>query len=488
MNRRELLLHTTGVGAAVAAVGVSINAAEFGTQGDGSADDAPALQAALDHVGASGGGTVYLPKPRVHYRIATGLTLPSYTVLAGAAPVHYPYNAGNRGVCALVADFSDARQWMIEPATRGAAGRKLAHDDVVSGVLPQGVTYNCGVRDLLLTSKGKVPFGGIRMHGCPGSIVSGVSVDRVGCGLLVNYSFGGSYQLLVNSLYYGVVAWDDCNANTFSIHCLHAPPWPKSIPPEYRLPFMAQMKGHYATTLALSSEEHLQRPYGLVCGSVSSTSIGNVFEAIIEQFPGGIFLYKAYATDLRQCYLEGNADVMDCGLAASRSRFSIQAFHAFLSGTGTLFDFGTDVQARIASSGILNAATFGKPPQNDGFSSLLFEGVSPTVPGAPIQPGIRYGGSTGPWLPLQLRPGWRAATKEIPAVRLDPYAHRVELRGEIAGAGDREGFVLPSPCRPPARRRYAVAGGEVTIDTDGSVHVKAADGAVSLDGVSFALW
>jgi hypothetical protein len=463
------------------------DAADFGVLGDGKADDAPAIQRALDHAGSQGGGVVFLSQPKVHYRLTKGLKLPSYVTLEGPAPVHYPYNAGNKGACALVAEFAEHREWIIEAATT-EHGLSFAYNKLVGRSLPQGVTYNCGVKNVLLTSKGAVPFGGIRMHGCPGSFVEGVCIDRVGCGLLVNYTFCGSYNLVVNTLYYGVAAWDDANANIFTVHCMHAPPWPTRVPVEYQLPFMTQMKEHFDTTLNLSTKDHYDRPYGILCGSIASTSIGNVLDATVEQFPGGMFLYNAYSTDIRQCYLEGNPDKMVCGLAASRSRFSVQAFHAYLSGTGAVFDFGIEVLGKIFGSGILYAATFGKPPRDDGASLLILEGIQPSMPGAPMQRGIRYMTNEMSWNTLVLRSSWRAAEDEAPAVRFDPWSQRVEFKGAVKGAGDSIVFMLPPQCRPSGLRHYKVPGGEVSIHPDGTARVLAERASVSLDGISFARW
>lgn len=487
MNRRDILTAATATAAGLPSLTMAIDASEFGVIGDGVADDVSAIQSAIDHAGRQGGGVVFLPQPKVHYRISRGIKLPSYVILSGTSPVRYPYNAGNRGVCALVADFKDSKEWMIEPDTR-AADRPFAFNQLVYDALPQGVTYNCGVIDLLLTSKGRIPFGGIRMHGCPGAFVDRVSIDRVGCGLLVNYSFGGSYRLLVNSLYYGVAAWDDANANTFEVQCLHAPPWPREVPPEYRLPFMVQMREHFATTLSLSSNDHATRPYGLLCGSIGSTSIGNVFDAVVEQFPGGIFLYNAYATDIRQCYLEGGPGRMACGIAASRSRFTVHALHAYLSGTGAVFDFGIDVSAKVFGSGILDAATFGKPPHDDGLSLLILEGVDPALPSAPMQRGIRYATKEAQWLSLALASGWRAADEDLPAARFDPWSHRIEFKGSITGGKNGPCLILPATCRPPHRRRYAVPGGRIEISPDGTASVIADEATVSLDGIAFSRW
>lgn len=489
VNRRQVLAGASVVSASATVAPFKTEVQAFGAKGDGVTDDRAAIQAALDHVGAQGGGVVQLAPPKIHYRIAGGLKLPSNVIIEGPGPVRYPFNAGNPGACALVADFDDIRQWVIEPNTT-AQGRSIAHDNLIVGALPDGVTYNCGVRNLLLTSKGKVPYGGIRMHGCPGSLVEGVSIDRVGCGLLVNYSFGGSYKAQVHSLYYGVAAWDDANANVFEIYCAHSTPWPKTVPSNYLLSFMAQMAGHFSNTLMLSEDGHATRPYGLLCGSIQSTSVNNVFDLVVEQFPGGIFLFNAYATDLRRCYIEADRGRMMSAITASRSRFGIQALHAYLSGTGMIFDFGIDVLARIFASGIIDAARFGKPPVDDGASLLIFEGVDPAIPGAPVQRNIRYASKEARWIPLSLQSGWRPTENgfDAPAVRLDPWSHRVELTGTMAAGRDGICFYLPETCRPPRRKRYMVAGGQLSVDLDGSARIAATDATISLDGITFGRW
>ena len=486
MNRRELLIGASAAGVAVDAALPRIDAAAFGVTGDGRTDDAAAIQAALDHAGSRGGGAVRLPLPKVHYRIASGLVLPSHVSLEGEIPVAYSFNAGNAGACALVADFADPSRWMIETATRTGGGR-IGFNQVMGGALPDGVTYNCGVRNLLLTSKGKVPYGGIRMHGCPGSFVDGVSINRVGCGLLVNHCSGGIYRANIRALYYGVAAWDEANGNVFQVYCTQSTPWPKTVPPSYQLPFMAQMAGHFADTLKLSSDAHGERPYGILCGSIASTSTGNAFDAVIERFAGGLFLYNAYVADFRQSYLESEASGMVCALTASRSRFSIQSLHAYLSGSGALFDFGIDVTAKIFASGILDAASFGKPPLDDGSSLLLIEGIAPPMHGAPLQRGIRYAGKIPEWIDLSLRSGWRTAG-EVPAVRVDPWSYRVEWKGSMTGGQAGVACVLPPSCRPPRRGRYRVAGGQVEITPDGVVTVQPDDVTVDLDSIGFSRW
>lgn len=493
MDRRQVLVGASTV-VGVAATTTRLDVALFGVTGDGSTDDAPGIQAALNYVGRHGGGAVFLPSPAVHYRISRGLKIPSHVILEGPTPVRYPFNAGNKGACALVADFLDFQQWIIEPETH-VKGESVAFNGLIGGELPDGVTYNCGVRNLLLTSKGKIPFGGIRMHGCPGSIVENVSIDRVGCGLLVNYSFGGFYRVQTQALYYGVVAWDDVNASTFEVYCAQSTPWPKTVPPLYRLSFMVQLDGNFSNTLKLSSDEHAARPYGILCGSIRSTAISNTFDAVVERFPGGIFLYNAYATDFRRCYLEADAGSMACAVVASRSRFSIQGLHAYLSGTGALFDFGIEVLGKIYGSGILNPAVFGKAPFDDGTSQLIFEGIDPAMPGAPTHRGVRYVMRDLEWIPLSLRAPWRVAGDgyAAPAVRFDPWSHRIEFRGAMAGGKEGAFATLPQPCRPTHRCRYRVPGGTVEILLDGTAHVSPDQAfsnanVISLESIGFARW
>jgi hypothetical protein len=110
------------------------------------------------------------------------------------------------------------------------------------------------------------------------------------------------------------------------------------------------------------------------------------------------------------------------------------------------------------------------------------------LPGAPTQRGIRYVGREPVWVPLKLGAGWRADAGEVPAVRFDPFSHRIEFKGTLAGSGNGLGFVLPASCRPPGPRRYAVPGGQFTISADGSARIAATDAAVSLDGIGFSRW
>lgn len=488
MDRRNFL-SSLAAGASASATSFEVDATEFGAVGDGTQDDAPFIQAALDKVGAQGGGSVLLPPPKRHYRLGKGLKIPSHVCLEGPAPVRYPFNAGNSGACALVATFDDPQQWVIEPKT-SVSNRPLRFDETLAKSLPDGATYNCSIRNLLITSQGAVPYGGIRMHGCPGSIIQGVAIDRVGCGVLINYSFGGHYQVHVNSLYYGLIAWDDANANIFEIYSSQAHPYPKEVPDPYVMPFFRQINEHFVDTLKLESNAHRSRPYGVMCGSIASTCTGNAFDAVVERFAGGVFLYNAYATAIRQCYIEADAGVSACCIAASRSRFSVEALHAYVSGSGAIFDFGLNVAGDITCSGILHAGRFGKPPVEDGSSAITFSGLDLTIPGTPLTPSLRYSGRATPWRTLPLRGGWvHGVAPHIPfAARMDAFSHKVELRGMIIGGQPGRVTTLPTECRPTRQLRLQAAGGLVDIGADGAVTIQSEGDTMAFDGLTFGRW
>ena len=84
-------------------------AGDFGVKADGSADDSPALQRALDHAGKAGGGTVLLPRGIAVLKAP--VTIPAGVELRGGylgVPVRAWYNKISTLVIDCDADAKDA--------------------------------------------------------------------------------------------------------------------------------------------------------------------------------------------------------------------------------------------------------------------------------------------------------------------------------------------------------------------------------------------
>jgi hypothetical protein len=456
------------------------------------------------------------------YLISQGLKIPSHVTLEGCAPARYPFNAGNANSSALLAKFNDPFQWVIEPKTR-VAQQPVPYNVLVTGSAQNEFTINCCVRNLVITSlefdengnRRSVPYGGIRMHGCPGSIVENVAIDNVGCGLLVNFSTGGNYVVHTLTHYYGVACWEDANANSFDVYSTRKDTsLGQSIPNAYLMPFMSELDGHLISE-GLSTNTHYNRPFGLLVGATGNrASVNSSFDVTVENFSGGIFQRRALAMDFGRLYVEASPPAVDIVMVAARSSFNAATLHADISEDGgmrwgSLFDFGNEVTARIAPNGMIFAANFGTVSSNDS-TRIVLDGVKPNdgthrtgvpdngfTPNCPLQANVVYGFST-PWHPLttpvadgtttMFQNGWSnvGGVSIDAAYRLQGDTGAVQLRGFISGGPTGTiSFTLPAGFRPFKRRAFRTVGGDIVIDMDGTVTAYTDGGTVGLDGIAF---
>lgn len=445
----------------------TISVKDFGAKGDGVTDDRAAIQAALDFAGTGGGG-VKVRLPRGNYRITSGLKLPSYVGIYGDTPSRYPYAASNPNISKIIADFTDPNQWVVEPKVT-ISGTPIAYNVIVAGSLPNGACYNCSVEDLMITSVNALPYGGIRMHGAPGGIVRDVSVYRVGCGLLVNYSFGGAYECHLHTAYYGAAIWGEANANRVEVYCARMPAYTGVVPTGYLLPFMSSLNGILTTTYKLSTNAHYQRSIGLMVGSLASTTANvRVVEATCERFEDGAFFLNSYSTFVGGLYVEGSTSEVSHGVIASNCTLSVSAIHQFLSGTGALFDFGNNVDAYINYNGSGFAAGFGKLPEVETASELRLGTLKPGFMSLANQFNVKFPDKDGDWI----TPTLTGAT--ILTTPNNPFAYRinrngkVEVRGGLTGiSGTPTVFTFPAGFRPYYRQMFNGFGG--TADVHGSI-------------------
>jgi hypothetical protein len=465
----------------------SISVKDFGAVGDGVTDDTVAIQNALNYVGSTGGGTVYLPKTNGNYRITSGLRIPSYVTLEGSAVSGYPYNGSSTG-SSLVANFTNANQWVIDSATT-SGGNPIAYNAFITN-LPDGDTFNCTVKNLEITVSGSVvPYGGIRMQGCPGSVVDNVSVVGTGTGLLVNCCFLGSYKFNCIPLYYGIVAWNSCNGNYFDVHANLQTPT-STVPSGYLLPFMNSLNGVLVPSYKLNTNSYYNSTIGMIVGGDGTvTSVSNNILCVVEQFTVGVFLAYAYATVFNELYVEADTNVCTTAFVSAFSRFTISSLHAYLSGTGNAVDMGTSNNGDISPTGIIYTAGYGYGPYNDYTSLVTINNVKPNAfgPSTPQPQNLVYTSGSQDWVSPSLINSWvSASTPNTPAgYRVNARTGNVELQGLVSGGSSGTiAFTLPAGYRPLNSVYFATNGGGVEVTAGGSVYITGT--TVGLNGVFFA--
>lgn len=434
---------------------IVVTDASWGAKGDGTSDDYTAIQSALDYAEQQGGGDVVLPLTlNSQYRITRGLKIGSYTRLRGLGPCRYPFNAGNRS--ALVADFSEFRQWIIEPKTLHQ-GNSFAYNEMIAdkvgvgGGLPSTPTFNCSIANLVITSKNTLPYGGIRLHGCPGSVINNVSVHNVGCGVLINCCFGGRYSVHTLSAYYGVVAFDDVNGNSFEIYAARMESYSGVVPDAYQTAAYKNIYNKFISVHGLAKNDHFNRSTGLIFMSGGTTNNTNVVEYVGERFTNALFVLYTYSLLFTKFYVESDQDVMLTAIAGARSDIKIDTFHAYMSGGGEYFDTGFVQKMDISVNGIAFARSWGSiQAENATYVKIRNRSIDEFGPTTP-QYNLIYD-KAGAWKSPTFTNGATSAPDPDTPAAYRKQDTKVYLKGSVvATAANVPAFTLPQGYRPPQR-------------------------------------
>lgn len=460
--------------------GAAYSVLDFGATGDGVTDDYAAIQAALTYAGANGGGTVELSKATNKYRITQGLKIPSYVTLKGTAMSSFPYN-GSTGSSQLVADFTDANQWVIDTATT-VGGSPVAYNAFVTG-LPDGATFNCCIRDLQIGSVGTMPYGAVRMQGCPGAVTENVSCVDTATGLLVNNCWSGKFRFHARTPYYGVIVYGGSGANIFDIVCEQEAGGSATVPAGYLMPFMNDLNGSMVSVLKLTTEAHYNRPWGLItAGDPSNLPNNNTFNIDIEQYSGGWFSYYGYSSTFNRFYFEGN----DFVVVSAYSQWNANSFHAYGPGS-TLVDLGTYNNIVWSPIGLKNYASWGTGPYPDVYSNMTVIGAEPTFGPATPQFNMFYTSGSLSATVTSFLNSWANTGSPLQdcGYTLEKQTNTVNLHGGVnSGTAPSVAFNLPLGYRPLYRKLFSCYGGTVQVDPNGDVTILSGTG-VTLDGIYF---
>jgi hypothetical protein len=486
INASQIIYDPAGLGAVPTTVQTklreTVSVKDFGAVGDSNGtpgngtDDYAAIQAALDYVGNTGGGTVLLPKTDGQYRITQGLKIPSYTTLQGVAPDRYPFNGGTADNSCLFADFTIANQWVIDTsATVVATGLPYAYNEFCNNVAPN-FAFNSGVRDLFVRAAGIMPWGGIRIQGCPGAVVDNVSITGCGTGMLVNFTFGAYFSVHCLTPYYGVIAWENVNANNWEVYCAANQPVAQTVPAAYLQPFMNALNGQMVPTLKLNTNDHYNRSWGMIIGADGgATSTNNSLDLTVERYSGGLFQLFSYGTVFNKFYFEGSGlPEMRYACVSANSLWVANTLHAFLSDPACYFvDLGVVNNIRWTPIG-LKVGSYGFGPFPDVFSLVTIDGVGASFGPAVPQFNMFYTAGSLRGTVTAFQNSWTNVGVPYDVVQyiLKKQVGEVVLTGGITGGGaGTVAFNLPAGYRPLYRTKNVVPGGEVQIDPNGNVTV-----------------
>lgn len=219
----------------------------------------------------------------------------------------------------------------------------------------------------------------------------------------------------------------------------------------------------------------------MIVGSLNSGSVGNTFTGTtLERYSTSLFLYNATAANFDEVYMEASAN--EVCIAAAFSRWNIDAWHAFMSGTGNYFDLGTNIAAIINPSGIPFVAGWGSGPYTGNNNSLLVltANLSYTV----AQTNVIYPYFNSPFAMPALQNNWKdistVSTEVECGFRINQRTGNGEGQGEVYdGVPGTLICTLPVGQRPYKRHTFPT----VVINADGTV-IGTANPA-NLNGVFF---
>jgi hypothetical protein len=341
-----------------------VSVKDFGAVGDGTTDDTAAIQAAINSfcvtssANNTGGGTVFFPAGK--YRITSTLLIGYGVTLQGLGAGGYPFIGSNAQISEIYADFgSTVNQWAIDSATyMTSGGAKVAYNAWVNGSIDTDYNslHNVAIKGLYIVDANEalqtnVPWGAIRLVGCPNAIISDVSILGFGIGVQLNTSFGTTVTNITSlNNYYGLMAYNANNNITVQGQFDQIVSPAQLTVPTGRIPSWMPTASDFTGTSFYMNGSHYQSSKGVTIAATQAIgSNSSNINVITQYYQDSVFLYNSYANTIQNLYSEGSA-VQNC-ISSAYASYSCTNLHNFTSTSSCVIDAGYQTIGEINVGG-----------------------------------------------------------------------------------------------------------------------------------------
>lgn len=344
--------------------GAVVNILDFGAVGDGVTDDTVAIQAAIDSLAPTnaanflGGGTVYIPAGK--FRVTSTLLIGYGITLQGNGAGGYPFVNADAQISEIYADFgANVNQWVIDSATyQTSGGARFAYNAWANASVDSdyNALHNVAIKGILIRDANEalqtnIPWGAIRLIGCPNAIIDCVSILGFGVGIQLNTCFGTSITKttgLVN--YYGLMCYNANNAIIVQAQFDQIISPAKLTVPVGRIPSWMPSAASFVSGSFNMNASHYQSSKGITIAAAQAIGSNGATVNFLGQYWDDVsFLYNSYATTFTMLYAEG-ADTENV-IASCYASYTALNVHNYTSTASCVIDAGYQTISEINVGG-----------------------------------------------------------------------------------------------------------------------------------------
>ena len=397
--------------------GAVVNVLDFGADPTGATDSKAAIQAAIDSLSttssasATGGGTVYIPAGK--FKITSTLKIGYGITLLGNGAGGYPFIGVNSQMSQIYVDFgATVNQWAIDSATyMTAGGAAVAYNAFVNGAIDSDFNslHNVAIKGLVICDANEalqtnVPWGAIRLVGCPNAIIENISIVGFGIGVQLNTSFGTSItKITTMTNYYGLMCYN-ANNNIYVQGQFDKIVSPSSLAvPVGRIPSWLPDAATFASSYYMDGGNYASSKGITIAAANTVGSNGATLNVICQYWTNPTFLFNSYATTYTNLYVEG-AQCTNV-IASAFASWSIINLHNYTVSTAYVIDAGYQTIGEINVGGNNQSSAdrfvrnlWGSVSASDP-SNILIHNASNVGSVYNIKPRLNYLYLQAPWTP-----------------------------------------------------------------------------------------